>query len=91
MVQSFNTQAKETINIKLTKSSESFSLDMPLQLEDGEWMLGLTSLEVYNSTSNITKDFKFGISKLIEKRNVILSIQNEVMKIFVQKTLKMRR
>ena len=38
----------------MTKQKESFSLDVPLQLNE-KWMMGLTSLEVYNTVYNITE------------------------------------
>ena len=37
----------------MTKQKESFSIDVPLHL-NGKWMMGVTSLEVYNTVYNIT-------------------------------------
>ena len=37
----------------MTKQKESFSFDVPLQLNE-KWMMGVTSLEVYNTVYNIT-------------------------------------
>ena len=37
----------------MTKHKESFSIDVPLNLEE-KWMMGVTSLEVYNTVCNIT-------------------------------------
>ena len=37
----------------MTKQKESFSFDVPLELPE-QWMMGVTSLEVYNSIYNIT-------------------------------------
>ena len=37
----------------MTKQKESFSFDVPLDLP-GKWMMGVTSLEVYNTVYNIT-------------------------------------
>ena len=37
----------------MTKQKESFSFDVPLQLIE-KWMMGVTSLEVYNTVYNTT-------------------------------------
>ena len=51
-----NTHAKpqETLEFKLTKQKESFSFDVPLQLNE-KWMMGVTSLEVYSTVYNFTE------------------------------------
>ena len=38
----------------MTEQKESFSFDVPLNLEE-KWMMRVTSLEVYNTVYNITK------------------------------------
>ena len=38
----------------MTKQKESFSFDIPLHLNE-KWMMGVTSLEVYNTVYNITE------------------------------------
>ena len=38
----------------MTKQKESFSFDVPLHLNE-KWMMGVTSLEVYNTVYNITE------------------------------------
>ena len=38
----------------MTKQKESFSFDVPLELPE-KWMMGVTSLEVYNTVYNITE------------------------------------
>ena len=58
-----NTPSKpqETLEFKMIKQKESFSLDIPLELPE-KWMMGVTSLEVYNTVYNITeKNNKFKI------------------------------
>ena len=58
-----NTLSKpqETLEFKMNKQKESFSFDIPLDLPE-QWMMGLTSLEVYNTVYNITeKNNKFKI------------------------------
>ena len=50
-----NTHSKpqETLEFKMNKQKESFSFDIPLEFPE-KWMMGVTSLEVYNSVYNIT-------------------------------------
>ena len=48
-------KAEETLEFKLTKSRETFHFNPPIPIE-GSWMLGLTSLEVYNSLFNIKEE-----------------------------------
>ena len=58
-----NTLSKpqETLEFKMNKQKESFSFDIPLDLPE-QWMMGVTSLEVYNTVYNITeKNNKFKI------------------------------
>ena len=38
----------------MTKQKESFSFDVPL-ISKEQWMMGVTSLEVYNTVNNITE------------------------------------
>ena len=54
-----NTLSKpqETLEIKMTKQKESFSFDSPLEMPE-QWMMGVTSLEVYNTVYNITEKSK---------------------------------
>ena len=51
-----NTPSKpqETLEFKMTKPKESFSFDVPLELPQ-KWMMGVTSLEIYNTVYNITE------------------------------------
>ena len=51
-----NTLSKppETLEFKMNKQKESFSFDIPLDLPE-KWMMGVTSLEVYNTIYNITE------------------------------------
>ena len=51
-----NTQSKpqETLEFKRTKQKESFLFDVPLTLNE-KWMMGVTSLEVYNTVYNSTE------------------------------------
>ena len=51
-----NTLSKpqEILEVKMSNQKESVSFDTPLELP-GNWMMGETSLEVYNTVYNITK------------------------------------
>ena len=51
-------KADETSEFKSNKPRETFSFKPPKPIE-GSWMLGLTSLEVYNSIFTITENNKF--------------------------------
>ena len=41
----------------MTKQKESFSFDVPLESNE-QWMMGVTSLKVYNAVYNITNSNK---------------------------------
>ena len=47
-------KAEETMEYKMSKPRETFHFVPTIQIE-GSWMIGLTSLEVYNSIFNINK------------------------------------
>ena len=44
----------ETLEFKMIKPRETFHFKPPVKIK-GDWMLGLTGLEVYNSIFNITR------------------------------------
>ena len=52
-----NTHSKpqETLELKMTKQKESFSFDVPLELPE-QWMMEVTSLEVFNTVYNISEN-----------------------------------
>ena len=54
IVENTHSKPQETLEFKMTKQKESFSFDVPLQLNE-KWMMGVTSLEVYNTVYNITE------------------------------------
>ena len=45
---------QETLEFEMTKQKESFSFDVPLELPE-KWMMGGTSLEVYNTVYKSTE------------------------------------
>ena len=50
-----HTKPQESLEFKLTQSSKTFSSKPPIPIEQC-WMLGVTSLEVYNYTFNIAEE-----------------------------------
>ena len=54
VIKQTHTKPQETLEYNLTKPKEAFSFKPPILLE-GSWMIGLTSLEVYNSIFNVTE------------------------------------
>ena len=54
-------KAEETLEFKLNKSRWKFRFNPPISIE-GSWMMGLTTLEVYNSIFNIKEEIiKIGL------------------------------
>ena len=61
IVETTLSKPQETLEFKMNKQKVSFPLDIPLELPE-QWMMGVTSLEVYNTVYNITeKNIKFEI------------------------------
>ena len=79
IVENTHSKAQETLEFEMTKQKESFSFDVPLDLPE-QWMMGVTSLEVYNTVYNITeKNNKFKI--LLRKDQIdILGLDTELVK-----------
>ena len=48
-------KAEERLEYKMIKARETFHFISPIEIK-GDWMIGLTSLEVYNSIFNITEE-----------------------------------
>ena len=55
LVEQTHRKPEETLEFKMLKSKEIFHFNPPIQI-NGDWMLGLIDLEVYNSIFNITKE-----------------------------------
>ena len=77
-------KAEETLEFKMNKPKETFHFKPSIQIQSS-WMIGLTSLEVYNSIFNITEgnnkiqlyrdsSNKFGFLELKDELEEILSI-----------------
>ena len=52
LIQQTHTKPQETLEFKMTKPKETFHFNPPIEVKEN-WMIGLTDLEVYNSTFNI--------------------------------------
>ena len=55
LIEQTHRKPEETLEFKMTKPRETFHFNPSIKTE-GEWMLGLIDLEVYNSIFNITKE-----------------------------------
>ena len=55
LIEQTHRKPEETLEFKMNKSRESFHFKPPIQVK-GDWMIGLTDLEVYNSIFNITAE-----------------------------------
>ena len=86
LIEQTHTKAEETLEYKMIKPRETFHFNPPIHIK-GDWMIGLTDLEVYNSIFNITKENKkfelysdtfdeFSFEKLKDEFEEILNIPN---------------
>ena len=61
-------KAEKTLEFKMIKPRETFHFIPPIQIK-GDWMIGLTDLEVYNSIFNITEENnKFELYKFPDEK-----------------------
>ena len=68
LIQQTHTKPQETLDFKMTKPRETFHFKPPIQIK-GDWMIGLTDLEVYNSIFNITEENnKFELYKFPDEK-----------------------
>ena len=69
LIEQTHRKSEETLELRLQKSKKVFHFNPPIQ-NKGDWMIGLTSLEVYNRFFNITEEnnkselYKFPESKI---------------------------
>ena len=84
LVEQTHRKPEENLEFKMIKPRETFHFKPPIQTE-GDWMIGLIDLEVYNSIFNITEEnnkfeiyrdisHKFGFLELKDKLEEILNI-----------------
>ena len=68
LIQQTHRKAEETLEFKMIKPREIFLFTPPTQVK-GDWMIGLTDLEVYNSIFNITEqNNKFQLYKFPDEK-----------------------
>ena len=68
LIEQTHRKAAETLEFKKKKSRERFHFSPPIQTK-GDWMVGLTDLEVYNSIFNITEENnKFELYKFPDEK-----------------------
>ena len=68
LIEQIYTKSQEVLEFKMIKSRETFHFSPPIQIQ-GDWMIGLTDLEVYNSILNITaKNNKFKLYKFPDEK-----------------------
>ena len=78
LIEQTHTKPQETLEFKMVKPRETFHFKPPIQIK-GDWMLGLTDLEVYNSIFNITeKNNKFEIYRDISNKFGFLELKDKL-------------
>ena len=55
LIEQTHRKPEETVEFKMIKPRQTFHFKPPIQTK-GDWMIGLTDLEVYNSIFNITEE-----------------------------------
>ena len=78
LIEQTHRKAEETLEFKMNKSRETFHFSQPIQIQ-GDWMIGLTDLEVYNSIFNITEENnKFEIYRDTPTKFQFLELKDEL-------------
>ena len=68
LIKQTHRKAEETLEFKMIKPRETFHFKRPIQIK-GDWMIGLTDLEVYKSIFNITEENnKFELYKFPDEK-----------------------
>ena len=68
LIEQTHTKPQETLEFKMNISRESFNFKPPIQVK-GDWMIGLTDLEVYNSIFYIAEENnKFQLYKFPDEK-----------------------
>ena len=85
IVETTHSKPQETLEFKMNKQKESFSFDIPLDLPE-QWMMGVTSLEVYNTVYNITeKNNKiklFETDKMLKEYKFATEFMSKIKKLY---------
>ena len=78
LIEQTHRKAEETLEFKMDKSRETFHFSQSIQIQ-GNWMIGLTHLEVYNSIFNITEEnIKFEIYRDVPTKFRFLDLKDEL-------------
>ena len=78
LIEQTHRKAEETLEFKMIKPRETFHFKQQVQVKC-DWMTGLTDLEVYNSTFNITeKNNKFEIYRDTYTKFGFLELKDEL-------------
>ena len=78
LIEQTNRKAEETLEFKMNKSRKTFHFSQPIQIQ-GNWMIGLADLEVYNSIFNITEENnKFEIYRDTPTKFQFLDLKDEL-------------
>ena len=78
LIEQTHRKSEETLELKMKKSRETFHFSQPIQIL-GDWMIGLTDLEVYNSIFNITEENnKFEIYRDTPTKFQFLDLKDEL-------------
>ena len=57
LIEQTKTKPQETLKFKMNKQKQTFSFNPPMNLvEEGKWLLGVSSFECKNSVFNITNE-----------------------------------
>ena len=57
LIEQTRTKPQETLEFKMNKQMQTFSFSPPINLvEEGKWLLGVSSFECTNSVFNITNE-----------------------------------
>ena len=68
LIEQTHTNFQETLEFKMIKPRETFHFKPSIQIQ-GHWMIGLSNLEVYNSTFNLTEKInKFKLYKFPDEK-----------------------
>ena len=78
LIEQTHKKPEETLEFKMIKSRETFHFSQPIQIQ-GDWMIGLTDLEVYNSIFNIIEENnKFEIYRDTPTKFRFLELKDEL-------------
>ena len=75
LIEQTHRKAEETLEFKMIKQRETFHFKAPIQVK-GDWMIGLTNLEVYNSIFKITEENnKFELYKFPDEKSGVVTYE----------------